>query len=165
MQRGDQVVVLLAGFVVDQDALLDCFASQGFVDVLAFTSQLGGDFEGVVGRAAVTAGVASDQLQGIVIGGQSQSAEAALLVFQGAAEKSGDLLFGERLQDIDAAAGEQCRNDLEGGVLSGCADQANRPTLDVRQKGVLLRFIEAVNLIDEEDGPRVQMGGLCRHRP
>jgi len=99
VESRDQVVVFFAGFVVHQDALLDGLGGDGFVDVFfAFDGQLGGDFEGVVGRAAVAAGVAGDQLQGIVIGGQSQSAEAALLVFQGAAEKSGDLLFGERLR-------------------------------------------------------------------
>ena len=61
---------------------------------------------------------------------------------------------------VDAAAREQRRDDFERRILGGCADQANGAALDVGQKGVLLGLVEAVNLIDEEDGARMHLGGL-----
>jgi len=44
--------------------------------------------------------------------------------------------------------------DLEGWVFCRGTDQADRPTLDVGKKGVLLRLVEAVDLVDEEDSAR-----------
>ena len=119
-----------------------------------------GDLQGVVGVTAVAAGVAGDQFQRIVVRGQLQRTEAALAVFEGAAQESDDLGFGKRLEHVDAATREQRGDDLEGGILGGCADEADGAALDVGQEGVLLRLVEAVNLIDEEDGPRVHPGGL-----
>ena len=92
-------------------------------------------------------------------------AEAALLVVQGAAQQRGDLIFAERLEHVDAAAREQRGDDFEGRILGGRADQADGAALDVGQKCVLLGLVEAVNLIDEEDGARVQLGGLAPPRP
>jgi hypothetical protein len=36
--------------------------------------------------------------------------------------------------------------------MSGRADQANNPAFDIRQKDVLLRFVEAMNFVDEKNG-------------
>ena len=48
------------------------------------------------------------------------------------------------------------------GVFGGGADQADGAALDVGQEGVLLRLVEAMDLVDEEDGARVEAGGLLR---
>ena len=45
---------------------------------------------------------------------------------------------------------EQRRVDLEVGVLRGRADQRDRAVLDLRQQRVLLRLVEAVDLVEEE---------------
>ena len=64
------------------------------------------------------------------------------------------------MQRVDAAAGEQRGDDLEGRILGGGADESDRPVLDVGQEGVLLGLVEAVDLIDEEDGAGAEAGGL-----
>ena len=64
------------------------------------------------------------------------------------------------MQGVDTAAGEQRRDDLEGRILRGRADQSDGAVLDVGQEGVLLGFVEAVDLIDEEDGAGAEAGGL-----
>ena len=51
-----------------------------------FGSQLRGHFQRVVGVAAVAAGVAGDQFQRIVVGGQLHRAQAALAIFDSAAQ-------------------------------------------------------------------------------
>ncbi len=70
-----------------------------------------------------------------------------------------DLIFGERLQYVDAGAGEQRPIDFERGILGGGANEANVTFFHVRQEGVLLGFVEAVNLVDEDDGARAVLAG------
>ena len=61
------------------------------------------------------------------------------------------MLVLERVQLVDPAAREQRRVDLEVGVLGGGADEDDRAILDGRQQRVLLRLVEAVDLVQEED--------------
>ena len=68
----------------------------------------------------------------------------------GLAEQPLEVRALEAPQREDAAAREQRRHDLEGGVLGGGADQRHRAVLDVGQQGVLLGAVEAVELVDEE---------------
>ncbi len=51
------------------------------------------------------------------------------------------------------AAREERRVDLEVRVLGRRADQRHEPVLDRRQQRVLLRLVEAVDLVEEEDRP------------
>ena len=53
----------------------------------------------------------------------------------------------------DLAAGEQGRVDLEVRVLGRRPDQRQQPVLDRGQQRVLLRLVEAVDLVEEEDRP------------
>ncbi len=99
-------------------------------------------------------------MERIVVGGQSLRAEAALAVFERLTEQDGDAIFAERFEHIDAAAGEQRRDDFKRRILSCRADEADDAALDVGQKGVLLGLVEAVNLVDEEDGAGVHLRGL-----
>ena len=51
-----------------------------------------------------------------------------------------------------AAPGQERRVDLERRVLGGGADEGDGPVFDVRQDHVLLGFVEAVDLVNEQDG-------------
>jgi hypothetical protein len=96
----------------------------------------------------------------------SSSAESASwprprsLSFKRAMEQGDQLLFAERAQGEDAAAGEQRGDDFEGRVLGGRADEADRAALDVGQKGVLLGLVEAMDFVDEERGARAEGRGF-----
>ena len=63
------------------------------------------------------------------------------------------------LQHVNAAARKQRAVDLERRILGGGADQADVAFFHVGQKGILLRFVEAVNLVDEDDGARAVLAG------
>ena len=76
-----------------------------------------------------------------------------------------DLRLGERLEDVDAAAREQRGDEFEGRILGGGADQADVAALDVGQEGVLLRLVEAMDLVDEDDGARAVLRARVRPRP
>jgi hypothetical protein len=58
----------------------------------------------------------------------------------------------QALQHIDRGARQQRGIDLEGRVLGGGADEGHRAALDIGQEGILLRLVEAMHLVDEQDG-------------
>ncbi len=86
-------------------------------------------------------------------------AETALGIAERSAQKHDNLIFGQRLQHVDAAAREQRGVDFERRIFGGGSDQANAAFLDVRQEGILLRFVEAMNFVDEDDGARAVLAG------
>src|SRR5207302_7363138 len=67
---------------------------------------------------------------------------------------------------VDTAAREQGGDDFEARILRRRANQTNVALLDVGQKRVLLRFVKAMDLIDEDDGSRAEIAGfrgVCHH--
>ena len=67
---------------------------------------------------------------------------------------SQDLLDGlarQRLQHEHLRAREQRRVDFERGVLRGGADQHDVARFHAREERILLRLVEAVDLVDEDD--------------
>src|SRR5207245_872357 len=62
----------------------------------------------------------------------------------------------ERLEHEDAQARQQGADDLERRILSGRTDERNRSSLNMGEEGVLLRFVEAVNLVDKENRSATQ---------
>ncbi len=145
--------MLLALLVVEQDALLQSFSRDFPGDAgLRCLRETRRYFETVEGMACVSVGVAGEQFERFMVGFEMKSAEAALLIRERAFEQGEDLLIGKRAQRIDAAAGEQRGDDFEGRIFCCRSDEADGAALDVGKKGVLLRFVEAMNLVDEEDG-------------
>ena len=72
----------------------------------------------------------------------------------------------ERLEHVDLRPRQQRRVDLERRVLGGRADEDDVAGLDARQERVLLRLVEAVDLVDEEDRAPADAGGeRLRPRP
>ncbi len=69
------------------------------------------------------------------------------------------MVFGQLLEHVDAAAGEQRAVDFERGIFGGRPDQANISFFDVREKRILLRLVEAMNFVDEDDGARAILAG------
>ena len=57
----------------------------------------------------------------------------------------------ERFEAEEGRSAAQRRVDLEERVLGGGADEGQRPVLDRRQQGVLLRLREPVDLVEEQD--------------
>jgi len=154
--------VLLAFFVVEKDAALHGLGGESFGDEVFTASfgQPGGDVEGVESVAGVTTGVGGDGGEGFVFRFDSGGAEAPCGVGERPVEEARDLLFREGDKGVNAAAGEERGIDFEGRVLRGCADEADGAALDVGEEGVLLSLVEAVDLVDEEDGAGAEASGL-----
>ncbi len=85
-------------------------------------------------------------------------AQATLLVGQGTPEQGLDVLPAERLKREDLTAAQERRIDGEERVLRGGADEDDSAFFHIGQQHVLLGAIEAVQFIDEQNGPLA--GGL-----
>src|SRR5690606_24212177 len=79
-------------------------------------------------------------------------AEAAVGEGERALDDGADVLLAERVEHVDAGAGEQRGVECEGRIFRRRPDQDDRSSLHVGEEGVLLRLVEAVDLVDEEDG-------------
>jgi hypothetical protein len=60
--------------------------------------------------------------------------------------------LAQRLQHVDHGTRQQGRIHLERGVFRGGAYEGEEAAFHMRQKGVLLAFVEAVHLVDKDDG-------------
>src|SRR6266571_5036688 len=105
-----------------------------------------------VSSAGVAIREGSSAKENVFRGFDGFAAEAVFFIAKGAAEKFDDLGRGERIEDIDLGAGEERRDDFKRGILRSCADENDVTGLDMGKKGILLRFVEAVNFVDEDDG-------------
>ena len=80
-----------------------------------------------------------------------------------------DLGRSQGRQLVDLRSREQRRVDLEVGVLGGRADQRHQALLDGGKERVLLRLVEAMDLVEEEDRRLVRspaaLLGARDHRP
>jgi hypothetical protein len=119
-----------------------------------------GRFQRVVRLARVAIGIDGDLLQQVVGRFQRNLGQRAL-------QQRHDLRHGESAQGVHARAREQRRNHFERRILGGSADQDDVAALHVGQECVLLRFVEAMNLVDEQDGAAAhaaQALGIGHHR-
>ncbi len=67
--------------------------------------------------------------------------------------RSFEIVVAQSAQHEDLRPRQQRPVDLEGRILGGGADEDHGTVLDIGQERVLLRPVEAVDLIHEEDGP------------
>jgi len=77
--------------------------------------------------------------------------EAAVGVFQSAREKHEQFIFAEGPELKDLGARNERGIDEEKWVVSGRANEANHAAFDVGQKDILLRFVKAMNFVDEKN--------------
>ena len=115
------------------------------------------DLEGVQAFAGVAVGELGEVGAGFGVDPDFVIAEAALFVGQGAIDELFELFDLEGLELENLGAGDEGAVDVEERVVGRGADEAQVPALDVGQEDVLLRFVEVMDLVDEQD--RFSPGG------
>jgi hypothetical protein len=110
-----------------------------------------GEFQQVQRRSRVAAGRPHHQREGLVVRLERLGADAALGVVERPPEDGQQLRLAEAPQHEHPRPREQRGVHLERGVLGRRADEDDGARLDVREERVLLRLVEAVNLVDEDD--------------
>src|SRR5712691_10162685 len=151
-EGGNDVVVLFAALVIEQCLVLSSLFEQRQVDVSRFF--LGGqgrrDLEGIERHPSVALGVLSKEQQRFLISGKLLSAKAAFLVLQGAPQQQQQVVRAQGFEDNHPSARQQRGDHLERRVLRRRAEEHDQALFHVRQEGVLLGLVEAVDFIDEQ---------------
>ena len=78
--------------------------------------------------------------------------QPTLFVTDRAAQDPLDFVFVERIQHQHSRTRKQCADNFERRILSRRANQRDGSIFNRRQQRILLRFVEAMNLIDEQNG-------------
>ena len=134
-ERGDGVVVAVAGLVVVEGAALERLLHERAVDALATVRStqrdLGREFDAVEGDAGIAGGDLLQEGERVGIERGALVAEPALGVGERASDDLRDLVVAERVEREDAGAGEERGDDLERRVLGGRADEGYGAVLDV----------------------------------
>ncbi len=92
-----------------------------------------------------------EEIERVLMRVHRPAAEPALPVTESALEQQLDLCRRQRLEREDLAAAQERRVDREERILRRRADQDDAPFLHIRQQHVLLRAVEAVQLVHEQD--------------
>ena len=151
VKRRNQIVVFLAALVVQKRLAAhrrpDGLRGQPF----ARAQGRRGHFQDVQRASGVSLRRARNRLEGIGVGADVRQPAPV-------AGKRGvqDIAYCRDVQQIQnehLRARKQCRVHLERRVFSRGSDQTDGTVFDMRQKRVLLRPIEPVNLVDEQGGP------------
>ncbi len=167
MQGGDEVVMLFAGFVITEKFSLqnvfEEFRRDGARTFFIGLRAADGKLQRVVGSASVAIRERGDAEEDVVRSFCRFVAQAMLSVLEGAAEKLDDLRRSERIENVDLGAGEKRRNHFERRILRCRADEDDVAGLHVREKSILLSFVEAMNFVDEDDGAMAGAGFMLGH--
>ena len=160
MQRRDQVVVAVGRLVVDRRAALqDVLQLHGIEDLAAACGAP--DLLGQSQRGAAVA-IGHPHQHGARLGIERQRLAFGLL---GMNEQFFDRVRVERMKHQHPRARQQRGVELEGWIFGGGPDQYDRAVLHHGQKRVLLRAIEAMHLVDEQQRALARLAAGARaHR-
>ena len=165
VQRRDQIIMFLALFVIKQGlfggALLKRLLGHGHAAVRADFAVEHDHLERRKGCARIAVGKHGQRFQNFIRDVHGLTAETAR-VFQRAAQQRDQFLRRKTVKHKYFTARKQRAVDLERRVFCGRADQNDAAFFDKGEEGVLLRLVEAVNLIDEQDGPLAKTAVVFR---
>ena len=162
--------MLIAGLVVADDPSLQRLLYLGQAD--SRTPPALGDHGRHLQRVEGQPGITSRSLRK---GETSLTVEAhrrpagEVRIFHRPVEERADGIGPQRFETEQSAPADQRRVHFEEGILGRGAHQDDRPVLDAREQGILLRFGEAVDLVQEEHRPTLilleALLGLHEHFP
>ena len=137
--------------VVDGDILVQAGSYGLVVDHHLFPARLGIDHQlkDVQELAPVSAGLAE---QGLRLSYVDVSFLQNLILGDGFVEQYPEILHLQTLEDVYLASREKGSDDFERRVFRSGAYQYHGAGFDRPEKGILLRLVEAVNLVDEKYG-------------
>jgi hypothetical protein len=81
--------------------------------------------------------------------------KAPIGILERRSQNTDHMFFDQGFQPKQVAPAQQGRVDVEAGIVGGRSNQPDISFLDIRKEQILLRLVEAVDLVDEEDGPKL----------
>ena len=155
-ESGDDVVVVVSVFVIAYDPFLDALGChiKGDMDESVLTSGSGQDakLNGVEGISGISPGHVCKEVQSISIYLGFVVSHSFCLIIDCTKDELFDFGNLKGFQFKDDGTGDQSGIDFKIRIFSCSADENNSSVFHERKEIVLLAFIKAVDLIDEEDG-------------
>ncbi|OFV90089.1 MAG: hypothetical protein A3J75_01795 [Acidobacteria bacterium RBG_16_68_9] len=100
--------------------------------------------------ARIAVGALGKEVHRLRLDGKPTLTETPVAIRERAPDNRTDVLRRQRLQDEDGGPRQQRRDDLKRGVLRGRADEHQGAVLDMRQEGILLCLVEAMDLVNDQ---------------
>ena len=168
-EGGDDIVVHLPVLVIHGHVFLDTLRNRLIINNNRFFSSEGvhDDFQDVQQFPAVAAAEAHQSLRLL----QPDILRLQEDIFaERTVQQDLQILPVQGFQDKNLAAGEQGRNDLEGRILRRRTDQDDGARFHGPEQGILLRLVEAVDFVDEQDrsaplAEQTRPPGFLEHLP
>ena len=166
MQRRNQVVKAVALIIEARGALAGDFGQQ-LRRQLAFALRvalrhISHHFQRIKRATRIAADQFGDHASRIVGQKNIAVAVAARFVLHRLIEHLLDIFRGQRFQQIDARTGEQRGVEFERRVFGRGADKSDGAVFDMRQKRILLTFVEAMHFVDEQNGAAADLTAMAR---
>src|SRR5262245_30550741 len=149
-----QVEVLLAGLVVSGKPDLHRLAGEVQGDSAAGSGVGGRSLEHGQGPSGVAVSLLRDECERFWIRLQRQLSQTPFAVAERPIDQHQQVVRRKRMQDEYAGSGQERPDYLEARVLGGSTDQTDGAVFSRGQQAVLLRLIEPVYLVHEENGLR-----------
>ena len=151
VQRGNLVVEGFAALVETTAAVAQQVLQQLHPDFATVLGQVCSVLEKIEQTTAVTIGSSQKNLKGLVRQAEMAIAQA-FRVGKCAIDQLAHRGLVEALEHIDASTRQQRIVQFERGILGGSTDEDQRAVFHVGQERVLLALVEAMHLVDEENG-------------
>ena len=161
MERGDLVVKGVPALVEAPHAVRGGFGSNLAGNFRAVVDKTGGHFEQVQRTPSVAVSGDCQSFERFRRRPQMARTEATLFVSQCRRQQWDEVCRFQWPQRIYLRPRQQCRVHFERGVFGGGAHEHQRAVFHIRQESILLRFVEAMHLVEEQQ--RSLAGGTTTH--
>ncbi|MOA00769.1 hypothetical protein D3C78_1201430 [compost metagenome] len=159
MQGRNLVVKRLAALVEAAPGITKQALQQIDANLAVVFGQVRGVFQQVEQTPAIAIGGGQQHLETFVAEAQLSLAQAPFLG-QCALHQFVQRSLIEAFEHVDPRTGQQGVVQLEGRVFGGRANENQRAVFDIRQEGVLLRLVEAMHFVDEQNRAAAILPGL-----
>ncbi len=150
-QGARDVVVQISRCVVVDDSLLEAFADQRQIDANRWLiDRADCNLQRSQNSTRIAVAHVDQKLGGVVVDRDVESPESTELVLQGAVDQLPQVFGLKRLELKDLTPAEKSSVDGEERVLGRGADEDHDSFLDIGEERILLRLVEAVDFVDEE---------------
>ena len=151
MQRGDLVVESVATLVEAAHAVGGGLGRHFAGDFATVLDEAGGNFEQVQRTTAIAIGSDCQRFQSLRCGTQPARSQPAFFICQCRGQQGHEIRRLEWTQRVNLRTRQQRGVHFEGRVFGSGAHEHQRAVFDIGQEGVLLRLVEAVHLVQEQE--------------
>lgn len=150
-ERGNRVVMfILIGVVADLPLGGERLQMVGR-QRRSFWDTFHNDLKRIQRAAKITVAKTRESGEHVLVGDAPVTSQPALFVSERPLESRGNLIGRQRFESEQMAAADERRDDVKAGIVGCGTDQADETFFNIREEEILLRLVEAMDFVDEQD--------------